>query len=53
MVREGALGAHREWSAAGADFLTEPKDRGAEIGCYVRDPDGDLIEVSEATGIRS
>jgi hypothetical protein len=44
--------AYREWSAAGADFLTEPKDQGAEIRCYVRNPDGHLIEVGQATGVR-
>ena len=38
-----------EWSARGAEFLTPPKDRGAEIRCYIRDPDGHLIEVREAT----
>ena len=42
---------HREWSAAGADFLTPPQDRGGEIRCYVRDPDGYLIEVGQATGV--
>ena len=31
---------HAEWSARGAEFLTPPQDRGAEIRCYVRDPDG-------------
>jgi catechol 2,3-dioxygenase-like lactoylglutathione lyase family enzyme len=33
----------------GAEFLTEPKDRGAEIRCYMRDPDGYLVEVGQAT----
>jgi lactoylglutathione lyase len=41
--------AYREWSAAGAQFLTEPQDRGAEIRCYMRDPDGHLIEVGQST----
>jgi lactoylglutathione lyase len=36
---------YKEWSAKGAKFLTEPKDRGREIRAYVRDPDGHLIEV--------
>ncbi len=44
--------AYREWSAAGAEFITEPQDRGAEIRCYMRDPDGHLIEVGQSTGIR-
>ncbi len=40
-----------EWRSKGAEFLTSPIDRGAEIRCYMRDPDGYLIEVGEATGI--
>ena len=43
--------AYAEWSAKGASFLTEPKDHGAEIRAYIRDPDGHLIEVGQATGI--
>ena len=38
---------YREWSARGANFLTEPKDHGSEIRCYMRDPDGYLIEVGQ------
>jgi catechol 2,3-dioxygenase-like lactoylglutathione lyase family enzyme len=41
---------HAEWSARGATFLTPPIDRGAEIRCYMRDPDGHLIEVGQTTG---
>ncbi|MGW7661845.1 VOC family protein [Streptomyces sp. NPDC054756] len=37
--------------AQGADFLTEPVDRGAELRCYLRDPDGHLIEVGQSTGL--
>lgn len=44
-------GAYREWSAKGAEFLTEPKDHGREIRAYIRDPDGHLIEVGQATGL--
>ena len=40
---------HREWTARGAEFITEPMDRGAEIRCYMRDPDGYLIEVGQST----
>jgi catechol 2,3-dioxygenase-like lactoylglutathione lyase family enzyme len=43
--------AYREWSAKGAEFLTEPKDHGREIRAYIRDPDGHLIEVGQATGV--
>jgi len=42
---------YREWKAGGAEFLTEPKDHGSEIRCYMRDPDGHLIEVGQSTGI--
>ncbi|MFG2357391.1 VOC family protein [Streptomyces sp. NPDC048521] len=37
--------------ATGADFLTEPVDRGSELRCYLRDPDGYLIEVGQSTGL--
>ncbi len=40
---------YKEWSARGAQFLTEPKDHGFEIRAYIRDPDGHLIEVGQAT----
>jgi catechol 2,3-dioxygenase-like lactoylglutathione lyase family enzyme len=42
---------YRQWSSKGARFLTPPKDHGAETRCYMRDPDGYLIEVGQATGI--
>ena len=42
---------YEEWGSKGAQFLTPPIDRGAEVRCYVRDPDGYLIEVGQATGI--
>jgi catechol 2,3-dioxygenase-like lactoylglutathione lyase family enzyme len=37
------------WSSRGAEFLTPPQDRGAEIRCYLRDPDGRLIEVGQTS----
>ncbi len=40
---------HAEWSARGAQFLTPPKQHEYEIRCYVRDPDGHLIEVGQTT----
>jgi lactoylglutathione lyase len=43
---------YAEWSARGAQFLTEPKDHGREIRAYIRDPDGHLIEVGQSTGLR-
>jgi lactoylglutathione lyase len=44
---------YAEWSARGAEFLTEPKDHGREIRAYIRDPDGHLIEVGQTTGLPS
>ncbi len=32
-------------------FVTPPIDRGPEIRCYMRDPDGYLIAVGQATGL--
>jgi hypothetical protein len=29
--------------------MTPPKDLGSEIRCYLRDPDGHLIEVGQTT----
>lgn len=53
-IRVADIGAaYAEWSARGAEFLTEPKDHGSEIRAYIRDPDGHLIEVGQATGPRS
>ena len=46
-------GCYLGWSARGATFLTPPIDRGAEIRCYMRDPDGYLIEVGQSTGLLS
>jgi catechol 2,3-dioxygenase-like lactoylglutathione lyase family enzyme len=41
--------AYAEWSARGAQFLTPPKQHQYEIRCYIRDPDGHLIEVGQTT----
>ncbi len=40
---------YTEWSARGAEFLTPPIPRETEIRCYIRDPDGYLIEVGQTT----
>ena len=42
---------YEEWSSKGAEFVTPPIDRGAEIRCYMRDPDGYMIEVGQSTGL--
>jgi hypothetical protein len=41
---------YEEWRSKGAEFVTPPIDRGAEIRCYMRDPDGYLIEVGQQRG---
>lgn len=41
---------YEQWRARGAQFLTPPIDRGVEIRCYIRDPDGHLIEVGQLVG---
>ncbi|NYH41910.1 catechol 2,3-dioxygenase-like lactoylglutathione lyase family enzyme [Micromonospora jinlongensis] len=38
---------YTEWKSRGAEFLTEPKDHGTEIRCYLRDPDGYLVEIGQ------
>ena len=45
----GIRKAYQAWAARGGEFLTEPKDHGYEIRAYIRDPDGHLIEVGQAT----
>ena len=41
--------SYENWQKKGAEFLTEPKDHGVEIRCYMRDPDGYIIEVGQIT----
>jgi glyoxalase/bleomycin resistance protein/dioxygenase superfamily protein len=41
---------YKQWLDKGAFFLTEPLDNhGWEWRCYMRDPDGYLIEVGQYT----
>jgi catechol 2,3-dioxygenase-like lactoylglutathione lyase family enzyme len=40
---------YAEWSARGAQFLTPPKQHETELRCYIRDPDGYLIELGQTT----
>ena len=42
--------SYNEWKNRGAKFITEPKDHGVEIRCYIRDLDGYIIEVGQTTG---
>ena len=36
------------WRSRGAEFITEPKEQYGESCCYMRDPDGYLIEVGQS-----
>lgn len=38
--------AYATLAARGAVFLTPPVDRGGEVRCFFRDPDGHLLEIS-------
>lgn len=43
-----AHATYERWRSRGGQFLTPPVDRGSEIRCYLRDPDGHLIEVGQS-----
>jgi predicted enzyme related to lactoylglutathione lyase len=36
------------WKSRGAEFITAPKDKYGETRCYIRDPDGYVIEVGQS-----
>jgi predicted enzyme related to lactoylglutathione lyase len=36
------------WRGRGAEFITEPKEKYGETRCYIRDPDGYIIEVGQS-----
>ena len=40
---------YERWRSRGAAFITEPKVHASEMRCYIRDPDGYLIEVGQTT----
>ncbi len=43
-----AHACYEQWTARGAEFLTPPLDNhGWETRCYMRDPDGYIIEVGQ------
>jgi catechol 2,3-dioxygenase-like lactoylglutathione lyase family enzyme len=44
---------HELWRSRGATFITDPKVHRSEIRCYIRDPDGYLIEVGQTTSTPS
>jgi len=39
------------WKSRGAEFITEPIPKYGETRCYIRDPDGYIIEVGQSTAL--
>jgi predicted enzyme related to lactoylglutathione lyase len=39
------------WKSRGAEFITPPIAKYGEIRCYIRDPDGYIIEVGQSTDL--
>ena len=39
---------YKLWRSRGAEFITEPKPKYGETRCYIRDPDGYIIEVGQS-----
>jgi predicted enzyme related to lactoylglutathione lyase len=39
------------WRRRGAEFITQPIRKYGEIRCYIRDPDGYIIEVGQSTDL--
>ena len=39
------------WKSRGAEFITEPIPKYGETRCYIRDPDGYIIEVGQSTDV--
>ncbi len=39
---------HARWRALGAVFLTKPLEKYGETRCYIRDPDGYIIEIGQS-----
>ena len=42
---------YQSWSSRGAEFITEPIPKRGETRCYIRDPDGYIIEVGQSTDV--
>src|ERR1700752_4345098 len=43
---------YKLWKSRGAQFITEPKPKYGEMRCYLRDPDGYIIEVGQSTTLK-
>ena len=42
---------YEAWKSRGAEFITEPIPKYGETRCYIRDPDGYIIEVGQSTDL--
>jgi predicted enzyme related to lactoylglutathione lyase len=40
--------SYKIWKSRGAEFITEPQEMPSEFRCYMRDPDGYVIEVGQS-----
>jgi predicted enzyme related to lactoylglutathione lyase len=40
--------SYKLWTSRGAEFITEPIEKYGETRCYIRDPDGYIIEVGQS-----
>jgi putative intracellular protease/amidase/predicted enzyme related to lactoylglutathione lyase len=43
---------YKLWKTRGAEFITEPIPKYGETRCYIRDPDGYIIEVGQSTALK-
>jgi catechol 2,3-dioxygenase-like lactoylglutathione lyase family enzyme len=43
---------YKLWKGRGAEFITEPIPKYGETCCYIRDPDGYIIEVGQSTDLK-
>jgi putative intracellular protease/amidase/catechol 2,3-dioxygenase-like lactoylglutathione lyase family enzyme len=43
---------YKLWKSRGAEFITEPITKYGETRCYIRDPDGYIIEVGQSTALK-
>jgi predicted enzyme related to lactoylglutathione lyase len=42
---------YESWKSRGAEFITKPIPKYGETRCYIRDPDGYIIEVGQSTDL--
>jgi putative intracellular protease/amidase/catechol 2,3-dioxygenase-like lactoylglutathione lyase family enzyme len=42
---------YKLWKSRGAEFITPPIPKYGEIRCYIRDPDGYIIEIGQSTDL--